>query len=272
MRQSQVSPALRTATCLADTQNVVLRAWGSSEKGSVRPTNQDRLAIDHHLQLCVIADGMGGHQAGEIAADAAIEAVRHAVGDRHHIGWPFGVDPSLSEAGNLIRTAIHLANLRVLEEAARETAYAGMGTTLVAALVVGDRLSVGHVGDSRLYRLSGGRLRQLTGDDSWVATVVANDPHVNVGLLEHHPMRHVLTNVVGNGMRTEAHVIEEPLADGDRLLLTTDGVHGSLDDRRLERLLAGDQLDSAAAAIVHAAITSGSRDNCTAVVAQYSVR
>jgi protein phosphatase len=248
----------------------VLQAWGLSEKGSVRATNQDCLAIDERRQLCVIADGMGGHNAGEVAAHTAVDAVLHGVAENGRAGWAFGVDPSLSEAGNLVRTAIHLANLQVLEQASRSTAYAGMGTTIVAALVVDDRLSVGHVGDSRLYRLSGGRLRQLTGDDSWVASVMANDPRVNVSLLEHHPMRHVLTSALGAGKRTEVHVIEEPLTSGDRLLLTTDGVHGALDDRHLLALLEASDLPAAASRIVHAAMAAGSRDNCTAVVAQYA--
>jgi len=143
----------------------VLQAWGVSEKGA-RPSNQDRFAIDEALRLYVIADGMGGHNAGEIAARLAIDVVLDVVRGRERIGWPFGFDPSFSEAGNLIRTAIYLANIRVLEEAGHSIAYSGMGTTIVAALVVDGRLSVGHAGDSRLYRLCGGRLRQLTGDDS----------------------------------------------------------------------------------------------------------
>lgn len=261
----------------------MLQAWGVSERGAVRPTNQDRFAIDEGLRLCVIADGMGGHKAGELAAHTAVDAVLGAVRDPERtrcpnaaaalgtpLGRPFGVDPSLSDAGNLIRTAIYLANMQVLEQAGRSSAYAGMGTTIVAALVVDGRLSVGHVGDSRLYRLASGRLRQLTGDDSWMASVMASDPRANVSLLEYHPMRHVLTNVVGSRRRTDVHVIEEPLTAGDRLLLTTDGVHGVLDDRRLERLVADpDDLAAAASDIVRAAIARGSRDNCTAIVARY---
>ena len=222
------------------------------------------------LRLCVIADGMGGHNAGELAARTAVDAVLDVVRGRQRIGWPFGFNPSFSEAGNLIRTAIYLANMRVLEEAGQSVAYAGMGTTIVAALVVDGRLSVGHAGDSRLYRLGGGRLRQLTGDDSWMATVMATNPRADASVLEHHPMRHVLTNAVGSRRTTDVHVVEEPLAKGDRLLLTTDGVHGVLDDRRLEGLLTDSHdLAGAASAIVHGALEGGSRDNCTAIVGQY---
>jgi PPM family protein phosphatase len=247
----------------------VLQAWGVSETGA-RPSNQDRFAIDEALRLYVIADGMGGHKAGEIAARLAIDVVLDVVRGREKIGWPFGVDPSLSETGNLIRTAICVASMRVLEEAGHSIAYAGMGTTIVAALVVDGRLSVGHAGDSRLYRLGGGRLRQLTGDDSWMATMMPKAVRADASLLQHHPMRHALTNVVGSRRATDVHVIEEPLAKGDRMLLTTDGVHGVLDDPRLEELVAdSDDPADAASAIVAAAIAGGSRDNCTAIVAHY---
>jgi serine/threonine protein phosphatase PrpC len=248
----------------------VLQAWGTTDAGTVRPANEDCFAIDETLQLCVVADGMGGHNAGEIAAHTAVASVVDVVRDRTALGWPFGFDPSLSEAGNLIRTAIYLAHMHVLEIAGSSAAYAGMGTTLVAALVVDGRLSVGHVGDSRLYRLSGGRLRQLTGDDSWMATMMAGDPRADAALLQFHPLRHALTNVVGTRRRTQVHVVEEPLAAGDRLLLSTDGVHGVLDDRRLEGLLLESRhLPAASADLVRAALTRGSCDNCTAIVAQY---
>ena len=248
----------------------MLHASGATDKGAVRPTNEDCFAIDESLGLCVIADGMGGHQAGEIAADTAIDAVLEVARDRHRVGWPFGVDPSLSEAGNVIRTGIYLANMRILEMAGSSSVYAGMGTTIVAAVAADGRLSVGHVGDSRLYRVDGGRLRQLTGDDSWMAAVLATNPQTDAALLEYHPMRHVLTNVVGSRSRTEVHVVEEPLSPGDQLLLTTDGVHGVLEGRRLQGTVTGADGPAAAAHdLVRAAIARGSRDNCTAVVARY---
>ena len=156
---------------MADKTSVVLQARGVSDRGAVRPTNEDRFAIDEALGLCVVADGMGGHNAGEIAAHLAIDAVLDVARDGRCTGWPFGFDPSLSEAGNLIRTAIYLANMHIIEMSGSSVAYAGMGTTIVAALIVDGRLTVGHVGDSRLYRLGGGRLHQLTGDDSWMAAM-----------------------------------------------------------------------------------------------------
>jgi PPM family protein phosphatase len=251
---------------------VPLHAYGLTDTGRVRPTNEDCFAIDEALGLCVIADGMGGHNAGEVAARLAVDAVVEYVGRRreHPDSWPFGFDPSLSSDGNLLRTGIHLANVQIREVALSSQDFAGMGTTIVAARVRNGRLSVAHVGDSRLYLVARGVLRQVTADDSWMASMLAHDPGADPLLLEHHPMRNALTNVVGARSRTEVHVAEQALTGGELLLLTTDGVHGVLDDGRLGELMGEDDDPGATArAVIAAALTRGSRDNCTAVVARY---
>lgn len=248
----------------------MLRAHGISEKGRVRPTNEDCFAVSEARRLCVVADGMGGHNAGEVAARLAVDAVVELV-SRGAADWPFGRDPSLSDAGNLLRSAICHANACVLEASVTSDAYSGMGTTIVAAIVAAGRLSVAHVGDSRLYLFANGRLRQVTNDDSWMATVLAHDPAADPRVLQHHPMRNALTNVVGAGSRTTVHVVEEMLAGGELLLLTTDGVHGVMDDRRLEQLVReGDDLPQIAAGVLNAALARGSRDNCTVIAARYT--
>jgi len=248
----------------------VLRAFGVTDKGRIRSTNEDCFSVQADIGLCILADGMGGHNAGEVASRVAVDAIVEcctATADE----WPFGYDPGLSDAGNRLRTAIHLANVRILEMAATAEEYAGMGTTVVAACVSEDgRLTVGHAGDSRLYVLSGGRLRQVTRDDSWAAAVLAQDPGFDPLLLQRHPMRNALTNVVGTAARTEVHVAEEALADGDTICLSTDGVHGVLDERRLEHLLLeAEDCEEAARSLIASALLSGSRDNCTAIVARY---
>src|SRR5262245_43169782 len=185
----------------------MFHAYGVSERGRIRPTNEDCFSISPELQLCIVADGMGGHNAGEVAARLAVDAMvdylaeagnPSAAGSHYDSGgvsrWPLGFDPSLSEGGNLLRTAVYLANIRSLETAVLSREYAGMGTTIVAGLVRDGRLSVAHVGDSRLYLLSEGRLRQLTADDSWVATTMARGEQPEPAFLRHHPMRHALTN------------------------------------------------------------------------------
>jgi serine/threonine protein phosphatase PrpC len=251
----------------------VLRAYGLSDKGRVRPTNEDCFAIEEALGLCVVADGMGGHNAGEVAARLAVDAVVSFVAERvasDRDEWPFGHDTALSADGNILRTAIHLANVQILEAAISADEYAGMGTTVVAARASGGRLTVAHVGDSRLYVMASGRLRQVTYDDSWMASMLAHDPEVNPLLLMHHPLRNALTNVVGARPRTNVHVADVALTGGELLLLSTDGVHGVLDEARLEQLLANDEDPQAIAnAVVSSALMRGSRDNVTAVVARY---
>ena len=263
----------------------VLSAHGLSDKGPIRPVNEDCFAVDDRLGLCVVADGLGGHNAGEVASRIAVDTVvelcgaallePHGSGSERRalqssLSWPFGFDPSLSEAGNLLRTSVHTANVRILETADSSEGYAGMGTTIVAALVQGGRLSIAHVGDSRLYVFAGNRLRLLTRDDSWVIRVLSEDPQADIGLFQNHPMRNALTNVVGAGPRTDVHIIDEKLEGGELLLLTTDGVHGVLDDRRIEQLLTyGANPAASADRLIETALARGTRDNCTAIVAQY---
>jgi protein phosphatase len=249
----------------------MLRAHGITDKGRVRPTNEDCFGIAPDLQLCVVADGMGGHNAGEVAAQLAVDAITDYIAlPQADEMWPFGYDDRLSAAGNLLRTAVYVANIHILEAAVLTHAYSGMGTTIVAALVRDGRLSVAHVGDSRLYLRRQGKLRQLTVDDSWMASMMATDPQADHTMLQHHPMRHALTNVVGVRTRTEVHVMEESLTGGEILALTTDGVHGVLDEARIQQLMDESAcIDDLAPALVRCALARGSRDNCTAVVAEY---
>jgi protein phosphatase len=212
---------------------------------------------------------MGGHKAGEVAARLAVDAVTEYVRGGP-ASWRFGYEPSLSAPGNRLRTAIHLANARILERAVTTRGCAGMGTTIVATLLERDALSVAHVGDSRFYLFAKDELRQLTHDDSWMAAAMAADPRADATAFEHHPMRNVLTNVVGCRAATDVHVVEERLTGGELLLLTTDGVHGVLDDRRMSRMLAhGGAPAQLAGDLVRAALARGSRDNCTAIVGRY---
>lgn len=251
----------------------MLLAYGLTDKGRVRSTNEDCFAVEEALGLCVVADGMGGHNAGEVAARLAVDAVVAYVAGRtaaDSAEWPFGYEPSLSVDGNVLRTAIHLANVQILETAIQADHYSGMGTTIVAARASAGRLTVAHVGDSRLYLLANRQLRQLTHDDTWMASMLAHDPQADPLLLMHHPLRNALTNVVGTRPRTEVHVAELTLTGGELLLLSTDGVHGVLDEARLERLLVEDEDPRVIAqAVISTALTRGSRDNVTAVVARY---
>jgi len=243
-----------------------ITAAALTHPGRARDQNEDAFGAFVLDRLFVVADGMGGHNAGEVASRMAVDVLSDYF-STDSVEWPFGFDAEISAAANRMRTAILLANVQILESAITIDDYAGMGTTVVAAQVSGRRLVCGHVGDSRLYVWSGGSLRALTADDSWMASMLAHDPGANPALLQQHPMRHALTNVVGTRPRTDVHVVETELNAGDRILMTTDGVHEVVDDGKLERLISPDQPPEAIAnAIVKTALARGSCDNLTAVV------
>jgi PPM family protein phosphatase len=251
----------------------LLRAGAVSDTGPVRKTNEDSFVSDADVRLFAVADGMGGHDAGEVASRLAIEAltafIRRSSRDTD-FSWPYGLDGRLSYDGNRLRTAIHLANRRIFREAENNDDYSGMGTTIVSLLANDSHVAIGHVGDSRLYLARGATIEQLTQDDSWAATILAHDPRVKPADLAHHPMRNVLTNVLGAREQLDVHLTERDLQDGDVLLLCSDGLHGALDDSAVHQILrAHPDVDEAAGSLVKAALDRGSRDNVTALVVRY---
>lgn len=247
-----------------------LTAYGVTHPGKVRPNNEDALFSDPETGLFIVADGMGGHQAGEVASRLAVDTIRGFLeasrGDKD-LTWPFGFDPQLSFNANRLVTAVRLANRKVYQAGEEQPDYAGMGTTIVVALIDDGTLTFCGVGDSRLYLLAGTRLEQLTHDDSWVATVLAREPGVDRATLNQHPMRHVLTNVLGARDDTDVEVGERPFRAGERLLLCSDGLHGALDDVTLQVLLAGPgTLEEIAQRLVAAALDRSGTDNITGVL------
>ena len=253
----------------------MVSSFGVSHAGPVRQTNEDCFLSDQDLSLFVVADGMGGHAAGEVASRVAIEAIDNFIrrsSDSEDFSWPCGIDGTLTFDGNRLRTAIYLANRRVFRLAEGDDDYTGMGSTVVCALIRDSHLTVGHVGDSRLYLLSNGVLTAQTRDDTWAATILgglgqADDP----GAIARHPMKHVLTNVLGAREQADIHILERELQDGDMLLLCSDGIHNVLDDPTLSRLMAGDTpVDVVANSMIEAAIERRTRDNVTAIVLRYS--
>jgi len=247
-------------------------AFGLSDKGRVRKINEDAFVCAEDLHLYVVADGMGGHAAGEVASRLAIEAivgfVRRTV-EGAEFSWPYGIDPNLSFDGNRLRTAIHLANRRVFRAAEEHDDYMGMGTTVVAALLAGSKLVVGHVGDSRLYVMANGELQQHTKDDSWAATILADQVGADRAALASHPMRNVLTNVLGARDHVDVHLTECPVTNGDIILLCTDGLHGVVDADTLKSVLEKTpDVDQAARTLITTALDAGGRDNVTVVYAE----
>ncbi len=244
--------------------------------GAVRPNNEDSLLWDPQLGLIAVADGMGGHNAGEVASRMALDVLQRFLEDSSGdktMQWPFGYDGSVSMPVNRLRTAVKMANRDVLRTSEERPEYSGMGTTLTAALAAGPRLVVANVGDSRLYSYirATGEFRQRTRDDSLVG-MLSDAPGVDLATLEGHPMKHLLTNVLGRRVELKVHIDEITMTDGEVLLLCSDGMHGSVTDDAMKKVLdAEDNLQRAADILVNAALDGGSRDNISVVLARYVV-
>jgi protein phosphatase len=246
----------------------MIQAHAESNTGPVRTVNEDSWLLQGDLGLYAVADGMGGHNAGEVASRLALDALSGFIGRSatdSDLSWPYGVDPDLSFQANRLRTGIHLANRRVFRAAESRDDYTGMGTTLVSVLVLEHRVVVGHVGDSRVYRLHAGELTAVTQDDSWAAALRAQG--LTAAELAHHPMRHVLTNVVGARDQVNVHISEFPLVNGDTYVLCSDGLYEPLGEDAMRQILAeSPDASAAAASLVRQALERGSRDNVTALV------
>jgi len=247
-------------------------ASACSDAGPVRRSNEDTFLIEPELRLFAVADGMGGHAAGEVASQLAVESIASFIRrarDDADVSWPYGVEPKLSYQANLLRTAINLANRRVFRAAETHDDYTGMGSTLVALLFGSSAVVVGHIGDSRAYLCRGDRVTQLTKDDTWAVAMLADERDGDPASLSAHPMKHVLTNVLGSKEHTDCHIAEHVVAPGDRLLLCSDGLHGVLSAEDLHGVLAAvppDATEEASRRLVSAALERGTRDNVTALV------
>jgi serine/threonine protein phosphatase PrpC len=247
-----------------------LKAFGVSETGPVRHMNEDCFVSAEDLRLFVVADGMGGHAAGEVAAKLAVDSIENFIRRSHEttdFSWPYGIDPTLSYEANRLKTAVNLANRRINRMAENHDDYLGMGTTVVCALVSHGQLVVAHVGDSRLYLGNDQTLTQLTEDDSWAATVLGS----RNGSSAPPATRHVLTNVLGARPDTLVHLLERELTGNETLLLCSDGLHGSVPhDTLRDVLLSSQDLPAVAQSLVTTALEHGSRDNVTALVVRCS--
>lgn len=216
---------------------MILNAYGASDVGKRRARNEDAFLIDEAIGLFVVADGMGGHAAGDVASSLAISAFRKGL------------------AGDAVADAILAANRAVWQQSRAEAAQSGMGTTLTAMLRERNSdssLIVGHVGDSRLYRLRNGKLEQLTRDHSVAGTSM-------------------LTRAIGTRPDVEVDVFRTPIAPGDRYLICSDGLTGMVHDEDLRVMLAQDKgLDAICGDLIDAANLRGGIDNITAIVVSVS--
>ncbi len=222
--------------------------------GRVRDTNEDSALALPKQGVYMVADGMGGHNAGEVASGLAIESMKNRV---------TGKKPT----PDTLMALIQETNLTLLRRAQSDEKTSGMGTTLTMLWQSGNDALIGHVGDSRCYLLRGGDLSQLTADHSVVAELVQQ------GILTPeearvHPYRNVVTRALGTAGYVEVDVLAVDIHPGDRFLLCSDGLSGMIGDEDIAKIMARHDIDAAANALIDAALKAGGRDNITLILCE----
>lgn len=232
----------------------MFEAVGLSDPGCIRTNNEDYYLLAPPLDLYLVADGMGGAQAGEQASKLAGDTVAEYV-------WKSG-----QVSGGVLLEAFHEANRRVLRAAEDDPNLHGMGTTLTAGWKIGEEFLVANVGDSRAYIFQNGQLEQITEDQTWV-----NEIGRRLGLpeetLKTHSMRHVLTMAIGVSDTLRIHSYAVPVNPGALFLLSSDGLHGVVTPDKIASILSGEgTLDEKCQILVAEARAAGGPDNITAVL------
>ncbi len=242
----------------------------ATDKGLRRSINEDCFSAREDLRLFLVADGMGGHAAGEVASRAVVQGIVAFVEATQAMSpdqtWPIPFDPKKSVNANRLRAGFRMGNRRLAAQIASSSELQGMATTAVAVLIDGGTGTLAHVGDSRAYRLRDGQLDRLTSDHSWV------EEQIRVGALSEaaarrHPWRNIVTRALSGSEDLEVDTQEIALEAGDRLLLCSDGVFTVLDDDQISEVLRRDtDLDQLCGALIQGANDGGGPDNVTAVV------
>ena len=250
-----------------------ITAEALSDVGRKRKGNEDAHTVNPEQKLYVVADGMGGHAAGEVASRIAVESIEEFVtitGGNEEITWPFGLDETISYDGNRLKTAIRHANRRVLEATRESAELEGMATTVAAVLVEGDVANLAHVGDSRIYRWSDKELTLLTSDHSWVNEQIQSGV-ISPEQARSHPLRNVVTRALGGRADLLVDVQALKITDGDVLLLCSDGLTTMISDEEIASTLrsSGGGIDKAARALVDEANGHGGEDNITVVLLKF---
>lgn len=236
-----------------------LDATAVTDRGRTRKRNEDAYHVGD--SVFAVADGMGGHLAGDVASATALLPVKSLDGQ---------VFPDPASAQAALLDAVLAANAAVVRKAADEPDLRGMGTTLTAAIVEGRRLHVAHVGDSRAYLFRDGDLTQLTRDHTLVAHLI-DEGQITEEEAAHHPHRSIITRAIGVDVDLDVDTMTIDLQDGDQLLLCSDGLTGPVDDTLIEEILSDTDLaiDAATDRLVDAANEAGGPDNITVVLLRY---
>lgn len=235
-----------------------------------RAHNEDNFGVLEDEALVLVADGMGGHAAGEVASSIAIASVGHFYHQANAtpgLEWPFERMPELSPVENRLVCGFKIANQRIHKAATTDKGRRGMGTTLVAAAIVADEICIAHVGDSRAYRIYSGGIEKLTRDHSLLEQFKEINPGMTREEESRFPHKNVITRALGLNETVDVDVSTHRIAPGERHLLCSDGLSGHVTDEEMVELLAGaTDLRAAVAGLVDRANSAGGNDNITAIV------
>jgi protein phosphatase len=244
---------------------------GQTDTGRVREHNEDTIATDLDVGLLVLADGMGGYNAGEVASGIAVKTITNLVREglaREDLG---SVDRAtgLSRPSIVLRDAITRANKIIYQTARSQAECEGMGTTVVAALFYDNRVSIAHVGDSRLYRQRGSQISQVTMDHSLLQELVDRGFY-SPEEAQRAANKNYVTRALGVEPQVEVEVQEHPVDKGDIFILCSDGLSDMVEDEDIRLTIStfGANLDTVAKQLIQLANENGGRDNVSVVLAQ----
>ena len=237
--------------------------WGLSDIGRVRAQNQDAFRIeelDRHTILAVVCDGMGGARSGNIASRLAIDVFVDEVKN----SWKASM--TREQTGQLLQDAVKLANFTVYDQARQFEDFAGMGTTLVAALLSGRDATIVNVGDSRCYHITRSDIRRITVDHS-VVQMMVDRGELTAEEARNYPGRNYITRAVGTEPTVESDIFAIRVERGEALLLSSDGLHNEVDDQEiLFEVVHGVNNDNCCQRLLDIANMRGSPDNVTSVL------
>lgn len=237
-----------------------MRVGSLTDIGRIRNNNEDALGVDLDRGVFVVADGMGGHNAGEVASKQAVEVIINAMIERE-VG---------ESAADALRRSVATANAQIAAASQSDHSLKGMGTTVVAALVENGHFTIAHVGDSRAYLVRDGRIRQLTEDHSMVAELVKTGV-ISPEAAETHPYRSAISRSLGQFREVETDTLDLEWLPGDWVLLCTDGLTRFVKpDEILDRIQAGGDPQEVCRHLVDYANERGGRDNITVVLICHS--
>jgi len=247
-----------------------LRCVGMTDTGKVREHNEDTIAFDADIGLLVLADGMGGYNAGEVASGIAVKTILNLVResvDRQDLRT-LDRDSGMSRPSIILRDAIHRANKIIYQTARTQPNCEGMGTTVVSMLFFDNRASIAHVGDSRLYRLRSDKFEQVTMDHSLLQELVDRGFY-SAEEAQRAANKNYVTRALGVEPNVEVEVQEVPVQKGDFYALCSDGLSDMVedDDMHLTLTTFGANLDTVAKQLIQLANDNGGRDNISVVMA-----